>query len=745
MRKLFLSRRRASSLLPYGLIVGLVAVIAIAAVSGLGGAVSGMFSGTGDALDLGVGGSGSGSGPGSEEEEPDTAPDAFSFADVNTAEPGATVDSDAVALNGFDGTLDAVCGTGCIDIARNDVWAGASSLSGFAEGDTIAIRLVADAGFSTPATASVTVGDTTSANWTVTTRSEDTAPDAFLFLDQSDVNAGAVIDSNAVALNGFEGTLDAVCGTGCTDIARNNVWAGATSLSGFVEGDTIAIRQTSSSSYTTPTTAGVTVGDTTSDDWTVTTKVQDTVPNSFSFADSSGAGQGATVSSNAVVPDGYDGPLTATCNAGCTGISRNGGSFSAGPVSGFMPGETIAIQLTASGTYGGQATATVSLGGTSSATWTVTTTLGPSGDIDTSFSTSPGPDQYVITLTQLSSGKVLVGGDFNSLGGSTRPRLARLNSNGTVDTSFGGTSQASHVVRVAYELPDNKIIVTGDFITYSGTSRGHIARLNSNGTLDTTFLNTGAGAGNSAGQDIRAVDRQSDGKLVVGGFFTTYNGVSRPGIARIDADGALDTTFNPGTGVSSTVQALALQPGNQVVLAGDFTSYNGTARGYIARANSDGTLDTGFPPTGSGANGSIYTLAVQSDGKMIIGGAFTTYNGVSRGNIARLNTDGSLDTSFNPGTGGNSYIYAGQGGLQPDGKILIVGGFTSYNGTSISTKIARINTDGTLDTSFNPACGPNSAPYRAIVQPDSRVIFGGDFSTWCGSSRVRLARVYTGG
>jgi Flp pilus assembly pilin Flp len=173
----FLKGGRASSLLPYGLMVGLVAVVSIGAVSGLGGSVSDLFgvaeTGMTEATGgTGGGGNGDGDGDDPEPEVTDTAPDAFSFTDVTDAEAGAAIDSNAVVLSGFDGSLTAVCGSGCTDIARNGLWAGATSLGGFVETDTIAIRQTASAGPLTETTAQVTVGDTASALWRVTTEQD---------------------------------------------------------------------------------------------------------------------------------------------------------------------------------------------------------------------------------------------------------------------------------------------------------------------------------------------------------------------------------------------------------------------------------------------------------------------------------------------------------------------------------------------------------------------------------------------
>ena len=123
----------------------------------------------------------------------------------------------------------------------------------------------------------------------------------------------------------------------------------------------------------------------------------------------------------------------------------------------------------------------------------------------------------------------------------------------------------------------------------------------------------------SANGSVYAIAQQDDGKVLIGGTFTTVNGTARNGIARLNADGSLDTSFDPGTGADNFVQALAQQADGKVLIGGSFNDINGTARNGIARLNADGSLDTGFDP-GTGANNIVFALAQQADGKVMIGG-----------------------------------------------------------------------------------------------------------------------------
>jgi uncharacterized delta-60 repeat protein len=175
---------------------------------------------------------------------------------------------------------------------------------------------------------------------------------------------------------------------------------------------------------------------------------------------------------------------------------------------------------------------------------------------------------------------------------------------------------------------------------------------NCNGSFDTSF-DTGLGEAN---YDVRAIKIQDDGKIIIGGYFTSYNGTARGRIARINSDGTLDDDFDPGTGFGGPVYAIEIQDDGKIFAAGQFTLYNGTTRRNVARININGALDTDFDP-GTGASSGVAACAVQDDGKFVIGGVFTTYNGTARNRIARINSNGTLDTSFNPGTGANAIIY----------------------------------------------------------------------------------------
>ncbi|MEO7765932.1 MAG: delta-60 repeat domain-containing protein, partial [Ferruginibacter sp.] len=203
------------------------------------------------------------------------------------------------------------------------------------------------------------------------------------------------------------------------------------------------------------------------------------------------------------------------------------------------------------------------------------------------------------------------------------------------------------------------------------------------GSNDPTFNSTdqGFGFGDGANGSVLTTAIQSDGKIIIAGGFTTYNGTVRNNIARLNTDGSLDAGFNPGTGTGGTIQTAAIQSDGKIIIGGTFFSFNGTARNNIARLNADGSLDAGFNP-GTGTTSTIYSSSIQSDGKIIIGGIFNAYNGTTRNAFARLNADGSLDAAFNAGTGVGAGAIVYTIPIQNDGKIIIGGQFTFYNGTA---------------------------------------------------------------
>ncbi|OHD12846.1 MAG: hypothetical protein A2Y41_01970 [Spirochaetes bacterium GWB1_36_13] len=308
------------------------------------------------------------------------------------------------------------------------------------------------------------------------------------------------------------------------------------------------------------------------------------------------------------------------------------------------------------------------------------------GTLDTSFTVGTGFDNAVYELLIQSDGKILVGGYFTTYNGTTVNYLTRLNADGTRDTSFNSGTAANNTVTALYQLSSGKILIGGAFTTYNGTSKPGIARLYSDGTLDTAFNNGGSGTGGT-NIDVNDIEVLTDGSILIGGTFTSYNGTSVNRIAKLSSEGAPDSAFTTGigTGFNDIVYDISLLSNGNIVVVGDFTSYKGTASQRIAFINaSTGALETAFT---SGADNTIVSAAVQSDGKIVIGGVFTNYKGTARNRIARINTDGTLDTSFDPGTGADANVLCVRIGA--DGKITAGGLFTYFN-ASLKSGVVKL-------------------------------------------------------
>ncbi len=327
-------------------------------------------------------------------------------------------------------------------------------------------------------------------------------------------------------------------------------------------------------------------------------------------------------------------------------------------------------------------------------------------------------------------GRLVVGGSFDGLNGSTNRNLTRLGADGSPDLDF-------------FARPDGPVnaVVVRRLETSSALVGGPAAVLNASGTFLDTFSPTQI---SSLTGSVRALVRQSDGKLVVGGDFVGTTSAN-PHLVRFNPDGTIDPAFNPAPDLG--VNALALQPDGKLLVGGTFTSMGGVSRSRLARLNADGTLDTAFNPT---PNGTILRIVVQSDGRILIGGSFSQLqpNGAAtstaRANLARLNADGTLDTAFNPSTNAAVDAIA----VQPDGKILVGGAFNTI-GSTARTGLARLEANGNLETAFNPS--PDNRVSDIALQSDGKILVGGAFLRFSPNGattpvdRFFLARVNTDG
>lgn len=382
------------------------------------------------------------------------------------------------------------------------------------------------------------------------------------------------------------------------------------------------------------------------------------------------------------------------------------------------------------------------------------------------------PGGFVTAVAAQPNGKVIVAGGFSAIQGKARLGLARLNADGSLDSSFDpGTSACcggSGGFRGEWTSPitalavqgDGKILIGGLFTSFRGGARQGLARLNADGTLDSSF-NPGAGltlTGSRNAAPVAFILVQPDGRIVVGGQFTAIQGVSRNGIARFNASGALDDTFDPGTGVmieaGESITSGMLLPSGKILVAGTFAAFNENNRFSMARLNSNGSVDTAFDPPvylveRERGPQSINGFAVQPDGKIVISGVFDLLDSSNVWDLGRLNADGTADPSF----AGSLNVPSGESfqvlGATSDGKIL---GFHSFNDAAGNPRrtLARWISNGTPDPSFTPLDldpGENSRLRVAAVmtQPDGKVWIGGHFAAARDRAVAGLARLGVSG
>jgi uncharacterized delta-60 repeat protein len=319
-------------------------------------------------------------------------------------------------------------------------------------------------------------------------------------------------------------------------------------------------------------------------------------------------------------------------------------------------------------------------------------------------------------LALQTNGQILVGGSFWSFNGAHLPGLARLNADGSVDSTFGPAAFDGAVYALALQ-PDGKILAGGNFNHVNGLSRNFVVRLRPDGSADGGFKEVGLGGG------VNAIALQADGEVVFGGDC---------GIARVSTNGTLDVTFNPALRTQDLqVNALGLQSDGKILVGGAFTTINGVPRNCLARLNTDGSVDTAFDAGVSGWP--VYCLAMLPRDKILIGGYLSGVNGYSRNGIARLNADGSVDTTFRPGLRA-VFIVDGLA-VQADGRVLACGWIAG----TLPGCVARLNTDGSPDPSFNPGA---DKPVNCVAsQPDGKTLIGGQFTQLNGTNINGIARL----
>jgi uncharacterized delta-60 repeat protein len=379
------------------------------------------------------------------------------------------------------------------------------------------------------------------------------------------------------------------------------------------------------------------------------------------------------------------------------------------------------------------------------------------GSVDFSF--DPGPNATydredtpvllgVSTFATQANGKILLAGVFESLDGDRFTCLERLNSDGSSDASFDvifppdeGWGVSSSVTLLIVQ-PNAGILAGGDFEQINGVGSPRVVRLNPDGTRDGTFNAT------SVQGRLGAMALEADGRILCASASSRF-GLANS-LLRLHPDGSPDPSFDFGTGADGSVTSLLPQPDGKILIAGGFTQVQQTSRNGIARLDPEGGLDLSFDP-GTAAGSSqvnpgtlVSSIALAPDDRILVLGAFDKFNGIPRFGLVRLNPDGSVDPTFSNQT--HVETSAGAIAIQPDGRILL-GGEMIFDTKIGRTSLARLNPDGTLDRSFDPGDGATDAngplePKKIALQADGHILALGNFYWFDGVPRAGIVRLH---
>lgn len=329
---------------------------------------------------------------------------------------------------------------------------------------------------------------------------------------------------------------------------------------------------------------------------------------------------------------------------------------------------------------------------------------------------NPGTNGTVRSTVVQADGKIIVGGTFTTVAGQARNNLARLNADGSLDTNFNPDVNSN--VFSLLLLADGTIVIGGDFTTVGGAARTYIARLNADGT-DTGF--------NPAANNRVSTLALNGSAIVVGGSFTTIGGQTRNRIASLDSSTALATSWNPNA--NNAVLSVAVS-GSSVYVGGNFTAIGGQSRNRIASLDASTGLATAWNPN---ANSSVNSIAL-SGSQVYVGGVFTTIGGQSRNRIARLDNSTGLADTWNPSPSNTVNQIAVSGSA-----VYAGGTFTSIGGQA-RRAFAQLDAGTGLPSAFDAALNTGANLSSVTVQPDGKVLVGGTFTSVGADSRASIAR-----
>ena len=400
------------------------------------------------------------------------------------------------------------------------------------------------------------------------------------------------------------------------------------------------------------------------------------------------------------------------------------------------------------------------------------------GTVDNSYT----PIEQGTDFFMQSDDKVLICGLFWKYDNTLANSITRINSFGLVDATFAQSIGFDYGVFKIKLQPDHKILVGGSFYTYNNFNRNRLIRLNEDGTVDNLF-NIGSGFNDN----VTAIDIQTDGKIIIGGSFTTYNGIATNHLVRLNNDGSLDSSFQFVLHSNSYINCIAVQSNGKILVASNtctsrlnsngstdttFSQIYGATKvikiqndgkivigfgennfyynvginyyGAIKRYNINGTVDNFFYSSSFDSFSNVEDIAIQNDGKILVAGTFDTYDFNPKKGLIRLNTDGLEDVTFNFGTGltGNTTFAIM---CNPTGEIIVNCAYSSATGLKT---LMSLNPDGTINTGFNSGKAFNNTFYSGAcieAQYDGKILIGGNFTNYNDYVASGLVRLLGGG
>lgn len=357
--------------------------------------------------------------------------------------------------------------------------------------------------------------------------------------------------------------------------------------------------------------------------------------------------------------------------------------------------------------------------------------------VDASFTPHTTRPGSVNAIQRQPDGKALVMGNFTYIGGPPptglyRPSIFRIQADGSVDNGFDAGSGFHIPPQCAATGPGGRILVAGPFESVNGVLRKTVAALLPNGAVDPVFAPVGGPDGS-----VTTILADPDGRVTIGGWFLNFSGQPRPHFARLDTSGQLTADYQGLTVPNHGVLAGLRLPDGSFWAGGHFTTINGNPQQYLAKLQSNGTID----PSGTPAlNGSVLKLAAQSGEAFFAGGTFTTASGSPRALVVKLTATGAVDSGFAPALATSTSAPSTFTAMAPDesGRLYVAGTWAGTLPNRI-LGLLRLRSDGSHDPTFDT--GVAGGNVSAIAPIDGGLLVGGTFTEWNGQPRYGLVRL----